>query len=278
MLGLLCPAELSRLHCPLAHPTYHAGIRRIDVNALNPTPVLLRLDVNPLSRLSALRRHAALYDPRRVTRYDDLLDGLRAAYDEAADRRDRAAKSPWKLEERSAFLERLHSERCRRLLEIGAGTGQDRAFFREQGVDVVATDLSPQMVARCRAKGLDARVMDFRRLDFPEGSFDAVYALNCLLHVPNADFPAVLTGIRTLIRPGGLFFLGVYGGDGEEGPAEVDSHHPPRFFSRRTDEQLRRFASGAFEMVDFHVREVGDERFQSLTLRRAVPSGAPRPD
>ena len=68
------------------------------------------------------------------------------------------------------------------------------------------------MVERCRAKGIEAHVMDFLHLDFPAGSFDAVFAMNCLLHVPNQDLPAVLAAVRS-IRPGGLFFVGVYGGD-----------------------------------------------------------------
>jgi hypothetical protein len=44
------------------------------------------------------------------------------------------------------------------------------------------------MVARCRDKGLDAQVMDFSQLNFPAQSFDAVHAMNCLLHVPNVFF------------------------------------------------------------------------------------------
>jgi SAM-dependent methyltransferase len=112
-------------------------------------------------------------------------------------------------------------------------------------------------------------VMDFLHLGFPPDSFDAVYALNCLLHVPNADLPAVLEAIRTVLRPGGMFFLGVYGGPGTEGVAEDDVHDPPRFFSWRTDEQIEEFALRSFEIVDFHVIDVGELRFQSLTLRRA---------
>jgi SAM-dependent methyltransferase len=135
----------------------------------------------------------------------------------------------------------------------------------------VATDMSPAMVARCRDKGLDARVMDFSQLDFPAESFDAVYAMNCLLHVPNAELPAVLASIARVLRPGGLFFLGVYGGSDEtaEGLAEWDDHVPARFFSWRTDDQIVRFASESFDIVDFHVAQTGTEhRFQSLTLRR----------
>ena len=202
--------------------------------------------------------------------YRQVRANLRLAYDGAADRRDRQVKQPWKLAERAAFLRRLQQTGCTRLLEIGAGTGQDSAFFASHGLDVVATDMSAAMVARCQDKGLDARVMDFSQLDFPAESFDAVHAVNCLLHVPNAELPAVLASIARVLRPGGLFFLGVYGNDRpEEGDAESDDHVPARFFSFRTDEQIVQFASESFDIVDFHVAQAGTQyRFQSLTLRR----------
>jgi SAM-dependent methyltransferase len=74
-------------------------------------------------------------------------------------------------------------------LEIGAGTGNDGLYFQNNGLDVTCTDLSPDMVNLCREKGLKAYVMDFLSLDFPPGSFDAIYALNCLLHVPTRELP-----------------------------------------------------------------------------------------
>ncbi|SEG80088.1 Methyltransferase domain-containing protein [Nonomuraea solani] len=208
-------------------------------------------------------------------RYDDVIGPLRAAYDDGAERRDASGKAAWKLAEREAFLSRLRGHECERLLEIGAGTGQDSAYFQENGREVVAVDLSPAMVALCREKGLDARVMDFLSLDFPSGSFDAVYAVNCLLHVPNRDLPAVLDEVHRLLRPGGLFFLGVYGGGKltGEGPFEGDDHRPPRFFSFRTDDELKGYARGNFEIVDFHAVGADEVRFQSLTLRRPRPSG-----
>jgi SAM-dependent methyltransferase len=143
-------------------------------------------------------------------------------------------------------------------------------FFRDLGFDVVAVDLSPAMVSHCRAKGLDARVMDVLHLDFPPESFDAVYTLNCLLHVPNADLPAVLQSIRHVLRPGGLCYLGVYGGNGHEGIDAADDHHPPRFFSWRTDQQIQRFVRESFDIVDFHVVERDGINFQSLTLSRPL--------
>ena len=123
-------------------------------------------------------------------RYDEVLDPLRAAYDGGADWRDGISKERWKLAERQAFRDRLAPGA--RLLEIGAGTGQDSLYFQHEGFGVVAADLSAAMVERCRAKGVEAHVMDFLHLDFPAGLFDAVFAMNCLLHVPNHDLPAVL--------------------------------------------------------------------------------------
>lgn len=205
---------------------------------------------------------------RAVARYQDLLDSLRTSYDGRAAWRDQRETQPWKLAERDLFLGRVLAGGGGRLLEIGAGPGHDSAFFASNGLQVVATDLSPAMVGFCRQKGLDAHVMDFLHLDFPAGSFDAVYALNCLLHVPNVDLPEVLAAIRAVLRPGGWFYLGVWGGTGHEGPASDDEHKPPRFFSRRTDEQIQDFATRYFSLVDFHVIEPGQLHFQSLTMRR----------
>jgi SAM-dependent methyltransferase len=215
--------------------------------------------------------------------YQLVRDNLRRAYDGAADRRDRKDKGPWKLAERAAFLHRLQRSGFSQMLEIGAGSGQDSMFFASHGLDVVATDLSAAMIARCRDKGLVARVMDFSELDFPAASFDAVYAMNCLLHVPNAELPAVLASIALVLRPGGLFFLGVYGvsESAQEGVAEWDDHVPARFFSWRTDDQIRQLASDSFDIVDFHIAQPDTQyRFQSLTLRRPVADdhgSSPRP-
>ncbi len=204
-----------------------------------------------------------------MTRFDDVADDLRAAYTGGVERRDREGKTDWKLTERATFLDRLRAAGARSLIEIGAGTGQDSRYFQDHGLDVLATDLTPAMVEACAAKGLTAQVMNLLDPGLPAESFDAAYAMNCLLHVPDADLPTALRSIRGLLRPGGLFYAGVYGGDGSEGVAEWDTHEPKRFFSWRTDAQIRDIASQYFDVVDFHVQGERDRyRFQSLTLRR----------
>jgi SAM-dependent methyltransferase len=202
-----------------------------------------------------------------TSRYADVLADLRTSYDGGAAARDGRPKEVFKLDERDAFLDRLWTVEAKTLLEIGAGTGEDSAYFAGEGLDVVAVDLSPEMVARCRAKGLTAYARDFLHLGFEPASFDAVYAMNCLLHVPNADLPEVLRAVRTVLKPGGLFFVGVWGDDVSfEGVLEDDHQVPPRFFSFRTDEEIFRYAREVFEVVDFHTVPDDGHHFQVLTL------------
>ena len=203
--------------------------------------------------------------------YQQAITDLRVAYSrESAAQRDKVEKDSWKVAERQQFLALLQRENRQTLLEIGAGTGTDSLFFQNNGLRVICTDLSPAMVELCREKGLEAHVMDFLSLDFPLASFEALYALNCLLHVPTNVLPAVLGKLQQLLRPGGLFFLGVYGGvEEKEGIAEHDWHNPPRFFAWHTDEFMKQVTAPFFELVSFKTIALEDPAwpFQAMVLR-----------
>lgn len=207
--------------------------------------------------------------------YDQVIGNLRNAYTQKVDERSHRTLSPWKVELRSQFLKLLQEANAQTLLEIGAGTGQDSLFFQQQGLHVTSTDLTPAMVEYCRALGLHAITADFASLTtfFPTQRFDAVYAMNCLLHVPHADFPNILREIQTIMRPGGLFYLGQYGGETVEGILESDRYEPKRFFARYDNQQIQEIAAQYFEIIEFQSIEVaGAERwnFQRLILKRAA--------
>jgi SAM-dependent methyltransferase len=126
------------------------------------------------------------------------------------------------------------------------------------------------MVEHCRAKGLPALRMDMQSLAF-DTSFDAVFALNCLLHVPNAQLAMVLERIAGALRPGGLGFLGQWSGPDDEGPWANDGYEPKRFFSFRTDGSLRRALAEHFAIVNFRSEPYGGRdglQFQAATVRR----------
>ena len=131
------------------------------------------------------------------------------------------------------------------LLEVGSGPGTHGKWFADNGLTVACTDLSPEHVRLCREKGLEAFVAPFLEMDFGGRTFDAAFALNCLLHVPPADLPRALGRIRAAIAPGGLFFLGQYGGDTSDGIDEWDSYEPKRYFSFLSDGDMQRRSGDA---------------------------------
>ncbi|WMT42254.1 class I SAM-dependent methyltransferase [Paenibacillus sp. D2_2] len=194
---------------------------------------------------------------------------LREAYDNHADLRDSAQLEDWKTEERDKVLGAFRSNEVQSILEIGAGPGRDSLFFKEQGFDVTAVDLSEEMVHLCLQKGLDARVMDFYQLDFADRSYDAVYAMNCLLHVPKAQLPGVLAEIKRILKPNSLFYLGLYGGISTDGIWMQDPYKPKRYFAMYPDLEIQQIIKRHFQIEDFHIRDMGEgnPHFQAMLLR-----------
>lgn len=96
-----------------------------------------------------------------------------------------------------------------RLLEIAAGTGQFTVDLASRAEHFVATDISPEMVARLRRRvaeaGLDAvecAVMSAYELDAPNGTFDGVFCANAL-HVMD-DSARALSEFRRVLKPEGV--------------------------------------------------------------------------
>ncbi len=203
---------------------------------------------------------------------DPFKNNLIESYNKYAQERDTYKKEAWKIEERTNFLALLQSKDKRSLLEMGAGPGHDSKFFQDMGLAVTCTDLSPEMIKLCQQKGLSARIMDMTELDFPPESFDAAYALNSLLHIPKAEFRIVMENVNKVLKPSGLFYLGVYGSDEEfEGVWEQDTYDTKRFFSFHTDAGIQKTASEIFELLYFkHIPVEGSRtHFQSLILEKS---------
>ena len=97
-----------------------------------------------------------------------------------------------------------------RILDLGCGDGVLTAEIAASGAEVVAVDASAAMVEAAVKRGVDARVMDARGLDF-RSEFDAVFSNACLHWVNEAG--AAAAGVAAALRPGGRF-VGEFGGHG----------------------------------------------------------------
>lgn len=208
---------------------------------------------------------------------DDFKKQLIIAYDKDAKRRDSAEgkRDQWKLDIRQQFIDLLNNENKKTILELGSGAGLDAKFFQENGFDVLATDLSSEMVKMAKERGIKAKVVDFYNLSKLGKTFDAIFSLNVLLHVPRKDLEHVLENIYHALNKDGIFFYGVYGGKEEEVVfTDKSKMNLPRFFSFLTDKTLLQVVRERFIALDFQKIDIEGGKpglhFQALFLRKKL--------
>lgn len=93
-----------------------------------------------------------------------------------------------------------------RILEVGCGSGLFTEMFAESGAQIVALDLSPDLLDLARQRGLPpdrVRFVQQRFEEYPgEGTFDAVIGSSVLHHL---DVAPALERALALLKPGGRF-------------------------------------------------------------------------
>jgi ubiquinone/menaquinone biosynthesis C-methylase UbiE len=144
---------------------------------------------------------------------DDHLEATRRYYDEFAARYDdhRGGRVPGGYHDlvddlEMGFLER-HA-RGKEVLEIGCGTG---LLLERMGPFVrraVGVDLSPGMLERARARGLEVHEGSATALPFPDASFDVSCSFKVLAHV--REIETALAEMVRVVRPGGVAVAELY--------------------------------------------------------------------
>lgn len=162
-----------------------------------------------------------------------------------------------------------------RLLDLGCGPGRDMAWLEGAGASVVGLDLSPGMLRHARTI-VQGRLVegDMRALPFAAASFDGVWCMASLLHVPKADAGSVLAEVHRVLVDGGLVAVSVKHGAGERweaGPAGW----PERFFARYTANELRALLGAAgFEPEAVEEADGPTDRWLTTLATRGVRSRA----
>ncbi|MGH2534688.1 MAG: class I SAM-dependent methyltransferase [Thermomicrobiales bacterium] len=145
---------------------------------------------------------------REMTQTRDAWDAIAAGYDEFV------TPSHMALAEDALRLAGLRPDM--RVLDVAAGSGALSIPAARLGARVVATDISPVMVARlqdrARAEGLsnlEARVMDGHALDLADDTFNISGSQFGVMLFP--DLPRGLSELARVTKPGGQVLLVVFG-------------------------------------------------------------------
>lgn len=82
----------------------------------------------------------------------------------------------------------------RTVLDIGCGDGKIAAAIKWSGCHYIGVDVVPMMIEECRAKGLDARLLDATTDLLPHA--DLVLLKEVTQHLPNAMIFALLAQLK----------------------------------------------------------------------------------
>ena len=100
-------------------------------------------------------------------------------------------------------------ELCRgKVLDVGAGSGCHSLVLKERGHETVAIDISELSVEVMKARGIDARVINFFDGTFTEKFDTILFAMNGIGIVGKIDrLPEFFRSIKRLLTPGGQVLL-----------------------------------------------------------------------
>lgn len=103
-----------------------------------------------------------------------------------------------------------------RFLDVAAGSGALAIPAARRGAEVLATDISPAMIERVRARArdeglanLDARIMDGHALELDDDTFDVAASLNGVSLF--GDIDRGLRELARVTRPGGRVLIIAFG-------------------------------------------------------------------
>ncbi len=140
------------------------------------------------------------------------------------------------------------------ILDLGCGPGRDAKIFSDNGFAVTGIDLSLKMtiLAKETSPTSTFRVMDLRTLDFPDKTFDAIWACASYLHVAKQDILHALQEANRVVKPGGILFVGIKQGEGEELTPDLRYGDAEKFWSYFSTEEIRQY----IEKAGFEVQEL----------------------
>lgn len=137
--------------------------------------------------------------------------------------------------------------------DVGCGPGFDTAVLRQNNLHAFGLDYSHPMILAGRERQGRQNIFiqaDMRHL--PVCACAAgLWVCASLLHLPRSDAPAALQEFYRVLQPGGILYLSVKMGEGEQWTESAYGRALPRFFTYWQPTELDKLLTDtAFKIID----------------------------
>lgn len=171
------------------------------------------------------------------------------------------------LERRGEFQEFIDLVHGKKILDLGCGSGDHSFYFKSRGFDVISADISEEMIKICKEKGLNTVLMDIENIEFEDSSFDGIWAVTSLLHVPQSKIPGVVKNLNRILKDKGILYVCVKEGKNEK-MVRDESADTERFFSFWSKEEMKTFFKDFFLLVDGGIVEANGKVYLQYFFKK----------
>lgn len=166
------------------------------------------------------------------------------------------------------FLDKFTEFSGKKIIDVGSGPGRDGLLLQQAGKEVVCVDASESMVKLSSDRGQQSVLAGFDNLPFENESFDGVWSYTALLHVPKKSVNIPLEEISRVLKPSGIFTLGLIEGNTEE-YKESSGVDLPRWFSfYQKDEIIDLCKKHGFELVYFETFKPRSKNYLNFIFKK----------
>jgi len=189
------------------------------------------------------------------------------AYNKNAEILSKKFKKLTDLKRRYEFQRFIDLLSGKNILDLGCGSGDHSEYFVKQELDVTCIDISGEMINLCKKKGLDAFVMDIENLKFAPESFDGIWAVTSLLHIPKTKISFVVDKLYQILKNKGILFVCVKEGKGEGLIKDKDSNSQ-RFFSFWKKDEILKLFNKKFSLILFKEKKLGHTNYLQFFFKK----------
>ncbi len=166
------------------------------------------------------------------------------------------------------FLDKFVELSGKKILDVGSGPGRDGLLLQQAGKEVVCVDASEAMIKLSSERGLESVLAGFDTLPFEEESFDGVWSYTALLHIPKSFIIVPLNEIFRVLKPSGIFALGLIEGNTEE-YKESSGIDMPRWFSFYQKDEVENICKEhGFELVYFETFKPRSKNYLNFIFQK----------